>query len=82
MPKARFRDRGSRMDHAAGYGLLNMENAVRIRRNRRILTACFMGGLVRKGTDTQNSASMAAMVFSTSSSPPSGPTIVETGFEP
>ena len=39
------------------------------------------GGL-RKGTDTQNSASMAAMVFSTSSSPPSGPTIVETGFEP
>ena len=40
-----------------------------------------MGGL-RKGTDTQNSASMAAMVFSTSSSPPSGPTIVETGFEP
>jgi len=81
MPKARFRDRGSRMDHAAGYGLLNIENAVRIRRNRRILTACFMGGL-RKGTDTQNSASMAAMVFSTSSSPPSGPTIVETGFEP
>ena len=81
MPKVRFRDRGSRMDHAAGYGRLNMENAVRIRRNRRILTACFMGGL-RKGTDTQNSASMAAMVFSTSSSPPSGPTIVETGFEP